>query len=85
MSDNVTSLGNSNNLENIPHMLRNLAHDMEMGAERTPMTLLLVAVYSPNEVPDLFIFGDSNNTLVNVGALAVMAQRMAGGELDEIG
>lgn len=65
-----------NDLNNIPHMLRNLAQEFESGSEKMPITLLAVAVYEADDVPVLYHFGADNRMLTDSGALHLIARHM---------
>ena len=70
---NVRRLDTSNSLDNIPHMLRNLAADIEAGIE-SPLTVMVIAIHDGNAIPDLFHFGQALSRLEEVGALAACTQ-----------
>lgn len=53
----VEKLNTMNNLENIPHMLRNLAHEIELGNLGEVNGLLVVADCPQEAWPKLFGFG----------------------------
>lgn len=53
----VEKLNTMNNLENIPHMLRNLAHEIELGNLGEVNGLLVVADCPSNAWPKIFGFG----------------------------
>lgn len=65
---------NGQKLENIPHMLRYWADELEAGREPMPETALLVLMGGGDEVPDLCIFGNNTTRINLVGALTVLAQ-----------
>ena len=69
VSKKVARLGASNNLKNIPHMLRNLADEIESGVTPSPETAFVIAVYSQYELPDVYQFGQEIGRLAEVGAL----------------
>lgn len=66
----VRQISARNNLNNIPHMLRNLATEIESGIEPAPRTMFLIAIRDSETPPDLFQFGAECSRLEEVGALA---------------
>lgn len=70
-------LNANNNLENIPHMLRNLAEEIESGERETPRMLLIVEVPKDNLPPLLFHFGKDVSRIESVGALNICAVQLA--------
>lgn len=70
MSAAITRLGNNNNLENIPHMLRLLANDLETGKEAMPRALILVSLPELGTLPDTWGFGKDCGRLESAGAMA---------------
>lgn len=81
MSANIRRLGNNNNLANVPHMLRNLAAQIEAGEEPAPLTMLVISVTNENSTPLMYGFGKGESRLRDVGALqscvAFMLQMVA--------
>ena len=75
---NVKSLQANNNLENIPHMLRSLANDIERGEEMMPKTMILVSIVNPDFPPVIFQFGEEGSRLEQIGALAQVQSMMMG-------
>ena len=67
--NNIRRLDAKLNLDNIPHMLRNLANEYESGIEREPRFLMLIAVHDPNFPPEIFQFGKEPTRLEEIGAL----------------
>ncbi len=78
MSANIRRLGSKNNPANVPHMLRNLASQIEAGEEPDPLTMLVISVTDENTPPTMYGFGKGESRLRDVGALqscmAVMLQ-----------
>lgn len=72
---NVRRLGGPNNLQNIPHMLRNLAAEIESGSEPKPRTLLVISIVDPDIPPDLYQFGSDVSRLEEVGAMQACSLR----------
>lgn len=70
-----------NNLLNIPHMLRNLASEIEDGATPSPLTLFIVLVYDESEPPALFQFGKELSRYAEVGAMQACVHMML--QIDE--
>lgn len=81
---NVRALSSRNNLRNIPHMLRNLANEIESGNTPTPDTMLLIAIRADDEPPDLYVFGEDGKRLRDIGALQFVATNMQAVELEPI-
>lgn len=75
MGADIRPLKPHNSLGNIPHMLRNLASELESGAEPMPRTLLLIAIADGNTPPDIFQFGADTSRLEEVGALTCCINR----------
>lgn len=73
---NIRALGARNSLGNIPHMLRNLATELETGQESMPRTVFLIALGDPNKPPELFQFGAELSRLEEAGAFAACMQRV---------
>lgn len=69
MSEKIRTLGARNNLKNVPHMLRNLADEIERGNEVVPMTMLVVSVHSLDAIPEVYQFGEQLGRVVEIGAL----------------
>lgn len=67
---NVRRLPARNDVSNIPHMLRNLAAELEAGHEPMPRTVFLVAIIDGDTPPDLYQFGAAASRLEEAGALA---------------
>lgn len=65
---NVKEISPRNNLDNIPHMLRNLAVEFER--DGAPRTLFLIALNDGNEPPTLYQFGKEGSRLEEAGAFA---------------
>ena len=71
----VKRLAANNALDNIPHMLRNLAAEIDAGNER-PRTVILIGIVDADSPPDVFIFGQSLSRLEEAGALAACSQSL---------
>lgn len=74
---NVRSFTANNSIDNIPHMLRNLAAEIERGDEPMPRTMFVVCVLDENVPPSLFQFGKELNRLEEIGAFQAMVQRVS--------
>ncbi len=73
---NLKTLGSQNNLSNIPHMLRNLAAEIERGDEVMPRAVFVIGLHDGNTPPDLFHFGQEVSRLEEAGALYACAARV---------
>lgn len=79
----VRTLSPSNNLNNIPHMLRNLAGEYERGDQPMPRTVFVVGINDGDVPPDLFQFGQELSRLEEAGALTSCVHRILKVEGDE--
>lgn len=71
--NDIRRLDSNNNLDNVPHMLRNLAADIEAGDE-SARTVMVITIEDGNSIPSLFHFGQALSRLEEVGALAACTQ-----------
>lgn len=67
----IKTLDVTHNLENIPHMLRNLATQLEQGEESaTSMLILTYDEETPDHVPTIYGFGKDPGRLTHIGMVA---------------
>lgn len=66
----IHHLSANNDVENVPHMLRNLASQIERGEIPDVKTLLVTAVHDPDMPPIVFSFGEDSSAMEVVGAFA---------------
>lgn len=79
MSDNVRHLDPQPNLHNIPHMLRQLATELEC-EPNAARTIILLVMNDPAKPPSVHHFGQERSRLEEIGALAVAQHIMMGVE-----
>lgn len=82
MTDKVRHLDAMPNLNNIPHMLRQLASELE-AEPNAARTVLLVVMNDPSKPPSVHHFGQERSRLEEIGALAVAQHIMMGVETND--
>lgn len=71
MTSKIQKLEANNNLDNIPHMLRNLAKELEDGAhEADAMLVISLASTKIDDVPSFFSFGKEVGRITQLGMLS---------------
>lgn len=78
---NIKALSSKNNITNIPHMLRNLASEIERCDGRPMTTLFIIGLFDNDTPPDIYQFGAEVGRLVEVGAIMSLVTRISAVEL----